>query len=210
MQVSASFLGSKNIPSFLEELNETTVNYIHVDVMDGKYVKNKTMPFREMKKIRNFTSKRLDVHLMVKDPKKWIKDFALLNTAFITIHLDINENVKDMLQLIKKYGIKSGIAVTSDISVNDILPYLDEIDLILVMGVDPGESAQEYHSSTTNKVKELKKTLKKLEKNILISVDGGINETIAKELKDADILVSASYIIKSEDKEKTIKSLRGE
>ncbi|MEG0995288.1 MAG: ribulose-phosphate 3-epimerase, partial [Bacilli bacterium] len=85
MQVSASFLGSKNIPSFLEELNETTVNYIHVDVMDGKYVPAKTISFKEVKNIYKYTSKRLDVHLMVENPINYIKDYALLNAEYITV-----------------------------------------------------------------------------------------------------------------------------
>lgn len=209
MQVSASFLGSPNIPNLLEELNVTSVNYIHVDVMDGKYVSHKTMPFREMKKIAWYTSKRLDVHLMVAKPWKWIKKFATLNTAFIIIHPDILDDVQDCLDLIKSYGIKAGIAMRPDVTIEDIEGYLDKIDVLLVMGVEPGASNQNYIEDTTKKVNDIKKYLKKVKSNCLISVDGGITNERRKELKNADILVSASYISKSEDKEEAIKSLRG-
>ena len=106
MLISTSFLSSKNIPKDLEKLNETSTDYIHVDIMDGKFVKNKTMPFSEMKHIYKYTSKRLDVHLMVKDPKKYIDDYATLNTEYITFHLETLCDIESNLQLIRKYGIK--------------------------------------------------------------------------------------------------------
>ena len=92
MKVSASFLSSKNPAVDLTKLNDTDVDYIHVDIMDGKFIPNKTMPFSEMKNIYKYTSKRLDVHLMSIKPAKLIKKFASLNTEFITIHLELNED----------------------------------------------------------------------------------------------------------------------
>ena len=91
MLISTSFLSSKNIPKDLVKLNDTDTDYIHVDVMDGKFVKNKTMPFSEMKNIYKYTSKRLDVHLMVKNPKKYIIDYATLNTEYITFHIETED-----------------------------------------------------------------------------------------------------------------------
>ena len=106
MKVSASFLSSKNIPNDLRKLNDTDVDYIHVDIMDGKFVKNKTMPFREMKHIYEFTSKRLDVHLMVDDPSKYIPLYAELNTEYITFHVEVLEDIKNNIDLIKSFSIK--------------------------------------------------------------------------------------------------------
>ena len=100
MLVSASFLSSKYPPEDLKKLNETDVDYIHVDIMDGKFVKNKTMPFREMKKIYKFTDKRLDVHLMVRRPEKYIPLYAELNTEFITFHLESGDDIISNLELI--------------------------------------------------------------------------------------------------------------
>ena len=149
--ISASFLTSKNIPDTLTKLNNTDVDYIHVDVMDGKYVSNKSLPFKEMKHIYKFTSKRLDVHLMVESPSKYIKDYASLNTEYITIHLNTLEDVLSNLKLIKSYGIKTGIAINPDEEVSLIIPYLPYIDLIIVMGVRPGKGGQKFIDKTVDK-----------------------------------------------------------
>ena len=107
MKISSSFLSSNNVPDTLRKLNETDTDYIHVDFMDGKFTQKKTMPFKEMKNIYKFTNKRLDVHLMVKDPKKYIPLFATLNTEYIVFHLETEDNIEENLELIKKYSIKS-------------------------------------------------------------------------------------------------------
>lgn len=208
MLISTSFLSSKNIPKDLEKLNETSTDYIHVDIMDGKFVKNKTMPFSEMKHIYKYTSKRLDVHLMVKDPKKYIDDYATLNTEYITFHLETLCDIESNLQLIRKYGIKSGLAIKPDTKVKEIVPYLPLIDLILVMSVEPGMGGQEYIKTTEEKLAEVKSLLKEYNSNIKISVDGGINSTTKNYCKDCDILVAGSYIISSDDFEEKITSLR--
>ncbi len=210
MKISVSFLGAENIPAFLQALNETDVNFIHVDVMDGKYVKKKTMPFKEMKHIRDYTEKRLDVHLMVESPKEYIDDYASLNTEYITIHKDIKEDVLKCLKQIKSYAIKTGIALNKEDSIQEIVPYLPYLDLILVMGVTPGKSGQEFLKETTSKLKELQ-ALKKEYPNLsfIISVDGGMNEETAKQVKEnVDMLVSGSYIMNSDNYQEAINRLR--
>ena len=208
MLVSASFLSSKDIPKFLTKLNDTDINYIHVDVMDGAYVKNKTMPFREMKHISDYTSKRLDVHLMVKNPLKYIDDYALLNTEYITIHKDIDDDLLKCLKEIKSYYIKAGISLKSEDEIKDIIPYLPYIDLILVMSVEPGQGGQKFIEDTPKKIDEIKVLLKEYKSNIVVSVDGGINNETSKLCKKCDILVSGSYIINSSNFEEKINSLR--
>lgn len=208
MKISVSFLGSKNIPDTLTKLNNTTVDYIHVDVMDKTLVKRKTLPFSEMKNIYHFTSKRLDVHLMVSDPKKLIHQYATLNTEFITIHLEINENINKLIEVIKSYGIKAGISIMTETDIEKIYPYLDKIDLVLIMGVKIGESGQEFDKRIIDKVKKLKEEIKRQKLKTLISVDGGINEIVAKDLSDVDILVSCSYVIQSDDYQDMINNLR--
>ena len=208
--ISVSFLGSKDIPKTLKLLNDTDTNFIHLDVMDGKYVSNKTLPFKEMKHIYEFTDKRLDVHLMVDTPSSFIKDYASLNTEYISIHLDTKEDLVSNLKLIKSYGIKAGIVLNPNDDVSMIIPYLSYIDLILVMGVVPGRSGQKYISNTTKKLKELnvlKKEYKKL--NFKISIDGGINDRVVKKIKSlVDIIVSGNYVIGSDDYQEKINSLR--
>lgn len=208
--ISASFLTSKDIPSTLTKLNNTDVDYIHVDVMDGKYVENKSLPFKEMKHIYKFTDKRLDVHLMVSSPSKYIIDYASLNTEYITIHLDTKEDTLTNLKLIKSYGIKAGIALNPSDKVESIIPYLPYIDLILVMGVIPGMGGQKFIDKTIDKLEELK-VLKKEYKdfNFKISIDGGINNFTAKKIyRLTDIIVSGNYITSSDDFQKQINSLR--
>ena len=208
--ISVSFLGSKDIPKTLKLLNDTDTDFIHLDVMDGKYVSNKTLPFKEMKHIYEFTDKRLDVHLMVDAPSSFIKDYASLNTEYISIHLDTKEDLVSNLKLIKSYGIKAGIVLNPNDDVSMIIPYLSYIDLILVMGVVPGRSGQKYISNTTEKLKELnvlKKEYKKL--NFKISIDGGINDRVVKKIKNlVDIVVSGNYIIGSDNYQEKINSLR--
>jgi len=207
MKVAVSYLSSKNIIEDLRKLNVTDVDYIHVDVMDGKFVKNKTMSFSELKEIHRYTSKRLDVHLMVKKPLKYIDDYATLNIEFITIHIE-NKYVDKSLELIDSYGIKKGLSIKPNTPLDTLDPYLDKIDLILVMSVEPGKGGQEFIESTIDKIKGLKKKLKEHNSNALISVDGGINDVVAKKLKDVDILVSGSYILSNSNYQEQINNLR--
>ncbi len=208
MKVSASFLSSKNIPEDLTKLNNTDVDYIHVDIMDGKFVPNKTMPFREMKHIYEYTSKRLDVHLMVEDPSKYIPLYAELNTEYITIHAEIEEDILKDLELIKSYSIKCGLAISPDTKVNELIPYLPYLDYILVMSVYPGKGGQQFIENTENKLKEVRALLDSYNIKAVISVDGGIDNTTKDKCKEADILVSGSYIIKSDNFQEKISSLR--
>lgn len=210
MQISASFLSSTHIPKTLRLLNETDVDYIHVDIMDGKFVKGKTMPFREMKHLKEYTSKRLDVHLMVENPTKYIKNYAELNTEYVTIHYEIKEDLLPLLKQIKSYAIKAGLSIKPETEVKDIVPFLPYLDLILVMSVEPGKGGQDFLDTTISKVEEVKTLLKSYpDLSIKISVDGGINEAVAKKLKNkADVLVSGSYIINSDDYQTAISRLR--
>ncbi len=207
MRVSVSYLSSKNIIEDLRKLNVTDVDYIHVDVMDGKFVRNKTLSFSELKEIHRYTNKRLDVHLMVKKPLKFIDDYATLNTEFITIHIE-NKYVDKSLQLIEEYGIKKGLSIKPDTSLDELDNYLDKVDLILVMGVEPGHGGQTFIDSTVDRIKVLKKKIKEKKSNALISVDGGINDEVAKKLKDVDILVSGSYVLSCDNYQEQIDNLR--
>ena len=154
MLISTSFLSSMNPARELKLLNETDTDYIHVDVMDGIFVPGRTMPFKEMRKIYKYTSKRLDVHLMVEDASKLITKYANLNAEYITIHVE-RENVEQNLKLIKEYAIKAGIAINPETKVKELVPYLPLVDLILVMSVEPGKGGQAFLPKTKNKIKEI-------------------------------------------------------
>ena len=208
MKISASYLGCKKIGQTLNDLNLTDVDYIHVDVMDGKYVKGKTMSFNELSTIGNYTRKRLDVHFMVERPLKLIDLYATLNVFCITVHLNIQDDLEMIIKRCSDYGIKIGLAINPDQDVSLVYPYLDKIDLVLLMGVNPGLPGQEFIKSTLTKINTLKKEVEKRKLNTLISVDGGVNLDNAKYLKDCDILVSGSTITKSNDYQETINKLR--
>ena len=208
MLISTSFLSSKNLIHDLVELDKTDTDYIHVDIMDGKFVKKKTMPFKEMRNIYKYTNKRLDVHLMVKNPKKYIEDYASLNTDYISFHIESDENIEKNLQLIKEYGIKSGLAISPDTEIKELVPYLPLLDLVLVMSVEPGAGGQDFIVKTKDKIKELKILLSEYNSDVKISVDGGINDRTKKYCTDCDILVSGSYIINGDDLQEKIDSLR--
>lgn len=208
MKVSASFLSSSNPPVDLKKLNDTDVDFIHVDIMDGKFVKNKTMPFREMKNIYKYTNKRLDVHLMVNNPEKYIPLYAELNTEYIVFHVELDEGVEENLNLIKKYGIKCGLAISPNTEVRELIPYLPLLDIILVMSVEPGSGGQEFIATIPNKIEEIKVLLKEYNLDILINVDGGINDITAKKCHDCDILTAGSYIINSDSFQERIDRLR--
>ena len=205
MLISTSFLSSMNPARDLKLLNETDTDYIHVDVMDGIFVPGRTMPFKEMRKIYKYTSKRLDVHLMVEDASKLITKYANLNAEYITIHV---ENVEQNLKLIKKYAIKAGIAINPETKVKELVPYLPLVDLILVMSVEPGKGGQAFLPKTKNKIKEISKLIQEHKSKAIISVDGGINDETKKNCIEASQLVSGSYILSGDDYQERINSLR--
>ena len=208
MKVSASFLSSKNPAKDLVKLNDTDVDYIHVDIMDGKFVSNKTMPFSEMKNIYKYTSKRLDVHLMVDNPRKYIPLYSELNTEYITFHVEIEEDIMSLLELIKSYSIKAGLSIKPNTKVSELLPYLPYIDMILVMSVEPGAGGQSFIEESEGRIKEIRQLLNSYNIPAVINVDGGINNDTVSKCRDADIVVAGSYIINGDNFQEKISSLR--
>ena len=199
MKVSVSFLSSKYIPRDLKLLNDTDVDYIHLDIMDGKFVENKTMPFREMKHVSDYTSKRLDVHLMVEDPSNYIPLYAELNTEYITFHVEVDEDIESNLKMIKDYSIKCGLSICPETKVSSLIPYLPYLDMILIMSVVPGKGGQSFIPETVEKIKEVRKLIESYNLDIVINVDGGINNITKENCLDCDILTSGSYVINSDN-----------
>lgn len=208
MKVSASFLSCSNPAVDLAKLNETDVDYIHVDIMDGKFVSNKTMPFSEMKNISKYTSKRLDVHLMVENPKEYIPLYAELNTEYITIHVEIDEDIMECLELIKRYSIKSGLSIKPNTKVSELIPYLPYIDMVLVMSVEPGAGGQAFIEESEDRINEVRALLDSYNIPAVINVDGGINGDTVKHCRNCDMVTSGSYIVKSDNFQEKISSLR--
>jgi len=199
MKVSVSILSEHlNAIDVVKKVENTKADLIHLDIMDGKFVDNKTWTYSEIKKIVSKTTKKLDVHLMVKDPKKYLDDYAMLNTEYITFHYESVKDINEMINLIKSYGLKVGMSINPDTEVEKIYPYLKDLDLVLIMSVYPGKSGQEFINDALNKIKSLKEEIINNNYKTLIEVDGGINDETAKLCVNngVDILVSASYIHK--------------
>lgn len=208
MKVSTTFLSSKNVPRDLILLDKTDTDYIHVDVMDGKFVPNKTMPFSEMKHISDYTSKRLDIHLMVNEPSKYIPMYAELNAEYITFQIEIDEDIEKNLKMIKDYSIKCGLALKPDTKVSALIPYLPYLDLILVMSVEPGKGGQSFIPESEEKINEVRTLLESYNINAIINVDGGINDKTVSMCQNADMVSAGSYIVLSENFQEKITSLR--
>ncbi len=199
MKVSVSILSSSiKGEEIVKKLDGTLCDYVHIDIMDGKFVDNKTWTFSEIKKITSYSHLPLDVHLMVENPQKYFEDYALLNTNNITFHYEAVKDINKIINLIKSYGLKVGIAISPDTDVDVLFPYLKDIDIALIMSVYPGASGQSFIENTINKIQKLKEEILKQGVQTLIEVDGGINDETGKMCTDAgvDILVSASYIHK--------------
>ena len=210
MKVSVSYLNVKkrNVPRIIYLLDKTNVDFIHVDVMDGKYVKNKANSYSEVEEMSYYTKKRLDVHFMVNKPLKYIDDFALLDVFCMNFHLNIKNDIDKVIDRIHDYGIKAGIAINPDEDIDLLDKYLDKIDVVLIMSVYPGLPGQEFIKDVIPKIKKLKDKIKKLNRDILINVDGGINVENKQFLGDADILSVGSTITNSENYEEVIDELR--
>lgn len=207
MKISASFLSIKeDIEKNIIMLDQTTIDYLHLDIMDGKFVKNKTWKFKDLDKLLKETTKPKDVHLMVSDVKGYVKKFKNMNPEYITFHLEASKNSFKIIELIKKYGIKVGMSIKPNTNVEDLKPYLGYLDLVLVMSVEPGEGGQAFLNSSLEKIKELNSLREENNYHYLIEVDGGINDSNINELREnnVDIAVVGSFITNSNNYQEQI------
>lgn len=206
MELSVSILNSDNKLETIHILNNTDISYIHLDVMDGKFVPQKTLDIKEIHELSKISKKKLDIHLMVYNPLEYIENIKTIkNIEYITIHLEITENIKELLSKIKSYGYKTGLSIKPNTNLNEILPYINDIDLILLMTVEPGRGGQPMLESSKSRLLELKKIVKN---NIKIEIDGGINDKTITQMTEADIAVVGSYITKSENPSERIANLQ--
>lgn len=199
MKVSVSVLSSTIKPADItKKLDNTVADFIHLDIMDGKFTENKTWTFGEVKKMISYSKLPLDVHLMVNNPEKYIEDYAMINTSYLIFHYEAVKDVQAMIDKIKDYGLKVGISICPDTDVEVLFPYLKQIDQVLVMSVVPGKSGQSFIETTPEKISKLKEEILNQGVKTIISVDGGINDETGNLCKEAgvDMLVSASFIHK--------------
>ena len=207
MKIATSILNSSDRIESVINLSRTNTSYIHIDVMDGKFVSDEQFSIKEIRAVNLVTKYPLDVHLMVNDPIKYIEELNDLNISYITFHLEVKKDKKKIISKIKEMGYKVGISIKPDTDIEELVPYLKDIDMVLVMSVEPGRGGQKFLNGTVKRVKALKKMIVDGGYSIEIEVDGGINDTTITKLDDVDIAVVGSYIVKSDNYYRQIEKL---
>jgi len=214
IKISPSILSAdfSKLGEEITALEKAGADYIHIDVMDGHFVPNITIGPEVIKRLRPITKLTFDVHLMIKPVDNFIKDFAEAGADIITVHPEATKNLSQTIKLVKSFGKKVGVSLKPESPISLITPHIDQIDLILIMSVNPGFGGQKFMPEVLDKMKTLKNIVEERKLNIDIEIDGGINFNNSKKAKDsgANILVSGSTVFKENngDLKKNIQLLR--
>jgi ribulose-phosphate 3-epimerase len=212
MKVGVSFISSDyDLETTISKIDESSADYIHVDMMDGIFVENANFSVQDLKKMFKNTKKKLDVHMMVCSPNKYVKEFAKMpNVEYLTLHCESHRRPIDVINMIRHTPLKVGLAINPETKVSHIVPMLNHLDQVLVMSVKPGKGGQKFMEEILYKIETLKELREQNGYHYVINVDGGINEETAKLVKEAgaDMVVSGSYVCKSEDYNQRIESIR--
>ncbi len=209
--VSPSILSADfaNLERDIQLVENNGADWVHVDVMDGHFVPNITIGIPVVKSIKKVTKLPLDVHLMIENPEKYIKDFANAGADILTFHYEAvkKENIKNLISEIKELGVKAGLSIKPKTKPEEILKFLQDLDLVLVMTVEPGFGGQKFMEDCAEKIKLIKQHAPE---NLYIQVDGGINAQTGKICTEfgANSLVAGSYIYKAENIKEAISSLK--
>ena len=203
IKISPSILGGSfsNIEKIILDLNQSKAEYIHFDVMDGDFVPNLTFGPKFISNVRKFSNKVFDVHLMINRVEKFLDDYIRAGSDIITFHIEINEDIENIIKKIKAKGIKCGLAIKPKTSWSEIQPYLQHIDQVIIMTVEPGFGGQEFMNDQVNKIKNISNYIKLNNLRVGIEIDGGINFETGQTCVEAgaNILVAGSFLFNQGD-----------
>ena len=212
IQIAPSILAADfgNLQRDVEMVNHSEADWFHLDIMDGVFVPNISYGMPIVKTIAKHATKTLDAHLMIIDPDRYIKTFADLGMDYLTVHFEACNHLHRTIQAIKNEGMKAGVALNPHTNVMQLEDTIQDIDLALVMSVNPGFGGQSFIDNTYSKVEKLKEMILRKNSSAMIEVDGGVTDKNAKKLVEAgaDVLVAGSYVFKSPNPDSTIKDLK--
>lgn len=211
--ISPSLLAADfgNLQRDVELVNNSDADWFHIDVMDGVFVPNISFGMPVMAAIQKHATKPLDVHLMIVDPDRYIKDFKKLGADYLTVHYEACTHLHRTIGAIKEEGMKAGVSLNPHTPVRVLEEVIQDLDLVLIMSVNPGFGGQKFIENTYDKVAKLKALIEEKGSNALIEIDGGVNAVTGPKLVEAgaDALVAGSFVFNSEDPAATIKGLKG-